>query len=847
MTEVADLRIRVQTDGVAKGSADLDRLTASGGKAERATDSLLGTLGKFASVAAVMAGVAAAGAKLVAVQRQFDIINAGLVTATGSAENAAVAFEAIQDFATETPFSLQQVSEAFTKLVNYGLTPSERALTAYGDMSAALGKDLMMLIEAVADASTGEFERLKEFGVKARKEGDNVSLTFRGITTTVRNSSDEIEKYLIELSENNFAGNMAARMDTLDGALSNLGDEWDKLFLNLSQSGIGDAISDGVRIAIDLLGELNDYISSGQFEGHIEAMGTAFGPWAEDASEAVDIVSKAIGDLVGWIESEYPEVGDVLTDAWRDFPENIRAVIQLATVHVAWFVEEVRSYAQAIEETWDAVADGMGGQTLDAAEKAWDQRRAANRANLSDSIDMHLQERQATIDATKAAIDGADARRQAWEQERAARAKANEGTDRLAGFRQNGGAASRASAGDDGETRKRQREFQSLVDSLRTEEEAIAESYSERRAIIERNTAAESEQRRDLMSRLDAWRTEEEAAIREKQDRELDAVRESLRSEEDSIRESYERRRQVVADSQSLSDEARAKLLERLATERDIELAAAEQSRIEKRARLLEDIVSDEEVLAMARDRRLAELQAAYDEELILKEEFERAKAELEKKYAEDSRRLQTDNFVRTMDQYGATFGALGDMFGQFAQGQGKSAERMFKISKALNMATAVMGIAAGIAKANAELSYPMNIIEGVRIAAVGATQIAAISQQRFSGAYDDGGRIPAGQFGIVGERGMEFVEGPAQVTSRRDTARMLREAADGGDRRGGDVNVYIDVSVDARGNAQATTQVTGDGDDQMRAKQFAQLVDLRVRDVILREQRQGGLLSGNR
>ncbi len=254
MTEVADLRIRVQTDGVAKGSADLDRLTASGGKAERATDSLLGTLGRFASVAAVMAGVAAAGAKLVAVQRQFDIINAGLVTAMGSAENAAVAFEAIQDFATETPFSLQQVSEAFTKLVNYGLTPSERALTAYGDMSAALGKDLMMLIEAVADASTGEFERLKEFGVKARKEGDNVSLTFRGITTTVRNSSDEIEKYLIELSENNFAGNMAARMDTLDGALSNLGDEWDKLFLNLSQSGIGDAISDGVRLAIDLLG-----------------------------------------------------------------------------------------------------------------------------------------------------------------------------------------------------------------------------------------------------------------------------------------------------------------------------------------------------------------------------------------------------------------------------------------------------------------------------------------------------------------------------------------------------------------------------------------------------------------
>lgn len=69
------------------------------------------------------------------------------------------------------------------------------------------------------------------------------------------------------------------------------------------------------------------------------------------------------------------------------------------------------------------------------------------------------------------------------------------------------------------------------------------------------------------------------------------------------------------------------------------------------------------------------------------------------------------------------------------------------------------MGIATGIAKANAELSYPMNIVEGVRIAAVGAAQIAAISQQRFSSAYDDGRRIPAVQFGIVGERGPATTE----------------------------------------------------------------------------------------
>lgn len=46
-----------------------------------------------------------------------------------------------------------------------------------------------------------------------------------------------------------------------------------------------------------------------------------------------------------------------------------------------------------------------------------------------------------------------------------------------------------------------------------------------------------------------------------------------------------------------------------------------------------------------------------------------------------------------------------------------------------------------------------------------------------FAGLFDQGGRIPAGQVGIVGERGPELVRGPAQVTGRQDTAAMLSGA----------------------------------------------------------------------
>lgn len=47
-----------------------------------------------------------------------------------------------------------------------------------------------------------------------------------------------------------------------------------------------------------------------------------------------------------------------------------------------------------------------------------------------------------------------------------------------------------------------------------------------------------------------------------------------------------------------------------------------------------------------------------------------------------------------------------------------------------------------------------------------------------FAGMFDSGGIIPAGQFGIVGERGPELVNGPARVTGRKQTAVMAAVAA---------------------------------------------------------------------
>ena len=212
-----------------------------------------------------LAGVAASYVsldRLINTQRTFDKLNAGLITATGSAEGAAAAFDSLQKFAKETPYGLEQSVGAFIKLTNLGLKPSEAALTSYGNTAAAMGKDLDQMIEAVADATTGEFERLKEFGIKASQENGKVSLTFKGQTTTIRNNAKEIEKYLLNLGNVDFSGAMENRMKTLDGSIANLEDTIDGLFLKVSQSGIGDAIKAGVDGASESLETLGDNLDT---------------------------------------------------------------------------------------------------------------------------------------------------------------------------------------------------------------------------------------------------------------------------------------------------------------------------------------------------------------------------------------------------------------------------------------------------------------------------------------------------------------------------------------------------------------------------------------------------------
>lgn len=128
--------------------------------------------------------------------------------------------------------------------------------------------------------------------------------------------------------------------------------------------------------------------------------------------------------------------------------------------------------------------------------------------------------------------------------------------------------------------------------------------------------------------------------------------------------------------------------------------------------------------------------------------------------------------------------GTAGNMVGAFANlaknmaGESSKAYRaLFALSKGFAIADASMKVYQAIANAAVAKPWPANIAEMAAVAAAVGGLVNQIASVSYSGAYDEGGHIPAGKWGIAGEFGPEIINGPANVTSRKDTMDLLSKA----------------------------------------------------------------------
>ena len=388
MADTASLIVRVSSTGVDKTTSQLNGLTKAAGAAAAAVVSLETAKQVFSA--------------LVDSQRNFDKLNSGLITMTGSAENAAKAFSVLQQFAKETPYGLNQAVEGFTKLVALGLNPSKEALISYGNTAAAMGKDLNQMIEAVADASTFEFERLKEFGIKTSQQADTVSFTFRGVTTTVKKNSEEIQKYLLNIGNTDFAGAMETRSKTLDGQLSSLADSFDGLVLAVAQSGFGGAVGEQAATAEDAITALTDAIASNEIAATLQDWVTLF-------NESFKFISDALNDLAYDTEDKSADMSDSLgtiPDAIREWLPEIQRIAKDMYVEFQAIDMQASLLAESIKSAFTPgeTASGTFAAGQAAIQFFKDTERAKNKAE-ADGITQRSKQRKKEIEEQRKQYD----------------------------------------------------------------------------------------------------------------------------------------------------------------------------------------------------------------------------------------------------------------------------------------------------------------------------------------------------------------------------------------------------------------------------------------------------------
>ena len=192
-----------------------------------------------------VAGIAGFVGKVVQTSAEFEKFQTILETVEGSSQKAKQSMAWVSDFATKTPYELNDVTGAFVKLKAYGIDPQTGALRAAGDAAAAMGKPLESAVEALADAMTGENERLKEFGITANKTGGKIVYQWVQNGKQMAAKVDANNKAMIQSTiqgiwNSRYGGAMDKLSGTWDGLMSNIKDTVSRFFLAIGDAGVFD-------------------------------------------------------------------------------------------------------------------------------------------------------------------------------------------------------------------------------------------------------------------------------------------------------------------------------------------------------------------------------------------------------------------------------------------------------------------------------------------------------------------------------------------------------------------------------------------------------------------------------
>lgn len=677
---------------------------------------------------------------------------ASFISATGSLTEARDQFEMLQQAARDTLQPFDALKNAALELKKNGIQATSAELKTFSQIAYGTGQSLETVSKAFTATIQGKYKQLNALGITAKDAGDKLILTYKGVTQEIDKNTKALSDYFTQLGQEN-EGVLDYLQNGITGAFNHLENAWGDFYRAIGESGLGDLINQIVRDLASNLDDITKWINDNR-----EPIKAFFATVTDGWKEVVETTKSCIKTVKDTVNDLWTSSGLAAATGTENMMNALSQFFNFARVGFLEVMKIAQNTWTALKGGFQAVGEGIGnwlagGSFSSAYNRVLNQTAdqiGKDTENFNGTIKSYQDQIKKTIQELDDLNNGYggpsewDAYR-VWDKQGSNSPEGRSfGTSgKTGGSRSGGGRAQKA------QTDNWKKYYDSILNIQK-------DSYSDAVKLRKEHEEKLAELEREYKASHVASETE------------------------------YNNARLILEkDFQSKAKDLRMEALEFI--------KSIGQTEID---RITDDYRQKMEKLEKYHEDALLSEQEFLDKRNALREEYEKAREEASGKTKENDFLSKED--LENVNNFTEGMTSLSDAFSNLTSGMSQSSsayKALFAIQKSFAIASATANAIVAWTQALSDTSNPTWFGKLAAYANAVALTTGIIAQLKSLSMHDKGGRIGAGQLGIVGEYGPEIVSGPVNVTSRKRTAALARDAMY--DTGSGDVivNLYEDRS----------------------------------------------------
>lgn len=705
---------------------------------------------------AAIAGITA-GALTGAISKELQSTEKGIasfITTTGDLKDARAQFELLQQAARDTIQPFDNLKNVALELRKNGIEVTAERLKTFSQIAYATGISIDEVGKSFTDALHGKSEGFEKLGITAKDTGTTMALTYKGVTKEIEKNSDALMEYYKELGKEN-EGVLDYLQGGMTGALNQADNAWGDFTRAVAETGFGQLIADSIREGADALDGLTAWLNENQ---------PYFSEFFSELSSSFRAVTKALkstlSDATDYVGKFFSDSGDNAKEGLENIAKYLTHFFKFSRIGFSEYIAKPASMA------WDALKGGATatGNWLGTLFATGDLSKA--NASYNKTLNQAADEMMETSKLWNKAIQFQ------WEDvaeaDKRIKNSLKERTSKL----------------------KLKLEYEQALAELKQKflasKSANKAEYLRAKQILEADYARAL---KELGENAPSSEVFKPIKFKETGTGSKKTSANHVKSVKDHTDQMLAQWQSFYASLQSTHDDFTLSDAQKLDQKYADELAKLEEFHSAA-------LISEEQyqnALTLLKANKAIEIEQYKNE--ALEKYREQSKAQAGKVNSLGINEDDFDHMRNGLDDLGEAFANLGESMSKSSS----SYKAVFAMQKAFSVASATLNCISAWAKALGTSTTWYESLANYASAIAMTTSI--MSQIKQVNMYDKGGKIPSGQLGIVGEYGPEIIQGPANVTSRKDTAKMLN--------KNGYTNITVNVVEDSSKAGNVETKET--------------------------------------